>query len=261
MRIEEENPEEALKIYSFLANTNYSEEWHAQALLQKGRLLFKGNGVKKDTKAALDCYHKCYQKHKDPLALLAIGMYYQYCPDLDEKLIDIRFKLAAGYFKKGFDVYKEPACAFQYATLLYREKLPESKNLSAEDILKYIRPQISRAFSNPSIRYASNDALFLYGEILMNNAINPNNAINSNNYDEEFAVFGIRAFTIAAQQGDACSMLQLRNLYRHGLYVDKDIYKAESYAQQIQASEDTQANLVTKAYMYMRGDGVEQNKE
>ena len=71
------NPKEAYEGFKELSEIDSDEKWHAMALMSKGQSLAKGEGVKQDRDAALKCYQDCYNKHKDPQALLCIGNHYE----------------------------------------------------------------------------------------------------------------------------------------------------------------------------------------
>ena len=243
-----ENDEtEAYKIYSKLANQNSSKMWHAQALLQKGKALETGKGTEKNIKEAITCYQKCYKIHKDPQALLSLGDLY----DLADN-----YSLAAAYYKKAFE-NGEPMAGYRYARLLYLdrikyefENIPQINIPQIVELLFYIEPLIRASADKPLIIKSAPDALFMYATLLLENDL-----------IEKFLAIGLPALHLATSHGDAASMHQLGILYRHGLYVEKDIEKAKEYFAKALNSEDKQENLVTKAYMYMRGDGVQKDKE
>ena len=235
-----ENETVAFVLYSQLAESESHAPWNMQALLQKGTALYHGKGIVKDREKALNCYRECFKKYKDPKSLLMIGEYYE------DAVIDNHFQLAAGHYKKAADM-GEPMGAFRYARLIYNDKITSENAL--EEALHYLRLSIYNTSSDLMLTQM-NDALFMYATTLLDN-----------DRDEEFMKLGLPCLRKAASQGDASSMHQLGILYRHGLYVDKDIAKGEDYFNKALHSEDTQANLVTKMYMFMRGDGVAMDKK
>ena len=234
-----ENEVKAYKIYSKLADRESDEKWHEQALLQKGCSLRYGKGVAQDLKEALKCYQICFKRHKSTKALLYLG---ELCESAGN------YTLAGEYYKKALE-NQEPMAAFRYARLLYLEKIEFKTENQLDEILHYIRPIIRACAESDSILKASIDTLVLYAMILLDN-----------DCDDEFITIGLPGLHVAAQHGDASAMHQLGILYRHGLYVEKDLATAEKYFQRALNSENTQANLVTKFYMYLRGDGVSEDK-
>ncbi len=228
--MDSDDPKEAYGILDGLTELNSNEKWHAGALIYKGQMLAKGEGVKQDRNAALDCYLACYKKHRDPMALLTIGNHYE-----EESKTADEFEKAAGYFKKAFaNGTGDPMAGYRYARLIYNENIkPEHEEVT--DILKYAAPAVVNSIT---------EALYLFASTLLDN-----------NHDS-FAELGLPAFLQAAKQGDAFSALQLGIFYKNGLYVPKDKEFAQAIFNKALATEDTPLNMTAKAYMYKHGLGV-----
>jgi len=224
------NPKEAYEGFKELSEIDSDEKWHAMALMSKGQSLAKGEGVKQDRDAALKCYQDCYNKHKDPQALLCIGNHYEE----DSKTSD-DFKKAADCFKKAFaGGAGDPMAGYRYARLIYNENIkPESDEVT--DIIKFTLPAANKSIT---------EALYLFASTLLDNN------------HESFVEAGLPAFFKAAKQGDAFSAIQLGILFKNGLYVPKDSHLAQDLFNKALTAQDSAINKLAKAYMYRNGIGI-----
>lgn len=265
MEMSERDPEQANNIFSRAIeiqetyNPNLEMPWPEFAYIFKAKLLFNCNGIERDRNGAFKILRECFSKYRNPSAMLTLGDLYEKSPDIGNY-----FYLAATCYKLGNsqNSTRKPEddrfmCGYRYARLLYLDKIKHTQSDQLQELLGYVRPMSYNINMDPIKSSMFIDAFVLYVDILSDNT----NYYSDNSITDEFIKFGIPLMHFCASSGDASSMHQLGVLYRHGLYVDKDIEKAKSYFENALNSDDTQANLVTKAYMYIRGDGVTIDKK
>lgn len=223
---------EAYNTYSYLSEMQSDEPWHAHALLNRACALEKGEGVRQDKKAALSYYQECFKKHKEPKALLAIARHYE-----EDATFLKNYELAAGFYKKAFSL-GEPMAGYDYARLIYNEKIKPETQSEADEIIAYVRPAVKAGIT---------EALYLFATVLLDND------------REEFVEEGLPALFQAAKNGDAFSTLQIGIFFKNGLYVGKDTALAQKLFEKAFAMEDTPLNLLAQGYMHIHGIGVTRN--